>query len=160
MNGTFRSCCKPEAISIRDARIATRCIGIRMIRPSNNLGRANRLRRRIRLPRGQERNSRSHNQRRLLMKGLTVPFFAVVLAAATLGVGGAGSPLVLQSTGGTIKGHVHLSGKAPGNSLIRMGKDPKCSEMNKGKQVIQEAVKAKIDGSLANVFVRLEGAFP
>src|SRR5262245_62067420 len=94
------------------------------------------------------------------MKGLIVPLFGVVLAAATLEVGSAGSPLVLQSTGGTIKGHVHVSGKAPGNSVIRMGKDPKCSEMNKGKQVIQEAVKATIDGSLANVFVRLEGAFP
>jgi plastocyanin len=94
------------------------------------------------------------------MKGLMVPLFAVVLAVATLEVGSAGSPPVLQATGGTIKGHVHLSGKAPGNSVIRMGKDPKCSEMNKGKQVIQEAVKATIDGSLANVFVRLEGAFP
>lgn len=93
------------------------------------------------------------------MKGLVVPLFAVVLAVATLEVGSAGSPPVLQS-GGTIKGHVHLGGKVPGNSVIRMGKDPKCSEMNKGKQVIQETVKATIDGSLANVFVRLEGAFP
>jgi plastocyanin len=41
-----------------------------------------------------------------------------------------------------------------------MGKDPKCAAMNKGKQVIQEAVKATLDGSLANVFVHLEGAFP
>ena len=94
------------------------------------------------------------------MKELMVPLFAVVLAAAILEVGSAGSPLVLQSTGGSIKGHVHVTGKVPGNSVIRMGKDPKCSEMNKGKQVIQEAVKATIDGSLANVFVRLEGAFP
>lgn len=94
------------------------------------------------------------------MKGLMVPLFAVIFVVATLGLGSAGSPLVLQSTGGTIKGHVHLSGKAPGNLVIRMGKDPKCSEMNKGKQVVQEAVKATIDGSLANVFVRLEGAFP
>jgi plastocyanin len=94
------------------------------------------------------------------MKGLVVPLFAVVLAAAILEVGTAGSPLALQSTGGTIKGHVHLSGKLPGNSVIRMGKDPKCSDMNKGKQVVQETVKATIDGSLANVFVRLEGTFP
>jgi len=93
------------------------------------------------------------------MKGLLVPLFAVVLAAAILEVGSAGSSLVLQSTGGTIKGHIHLGGKLPGNSVIRMGKDPKCSEMNKGKQVVQEAVKATIDGSLADVFVRLEGAF-
>jgi len=94
------------------------------------------------------------------MKGLLVPLFAVVLAAAILEVGNASSSPVLQSTGGTIKGHVHLGGKLPGNSVIRMGKDPKCSEMNKGKQVVQETVKATIDGSLADVFVRLEGAFP
>jgi len=94
------------------------------------------------------------------MKGLLVPLCAVVLAAATLEVGSASSPPVLQSPGGVIKGHVHLSGKLPGNSVIRMGVDPKCSEMNKGKQVVQETVKATIDGSLANVFVRLEGAFP
>jgi len=94
------------------------------------------------------------------MKGLMVPLFAVVLAAVNLEVGSASSPPVLQSTGGTIKGRVHLTGKAPGNSLIRMGVDPKCSEMNKGKQVIQEVVKATADGSLANVFVRLEGTFP
>jgi plastocyanin len=94
------------------------------------------------------------------MKGLAVPLFAGVLAAATLEVGSAGSPPVLQSTGGTIKGHVHLGGTLPGNSVIRMGKDPKCSDMNKGKQVVQETVKATIDGSLANVFVRLEGSFP
>jgi plastocyanin len=53
-----------------------------------------------------------------------------------------------------------VNGKIPGNSAIRMGKDPKCSEMNKGKPVFQEIVKATADGSLANVFVRLEGTFP
>ena len=96
------------------------------------------------------------------MKGSIVPLLAVVLAVATLVAGGAGtSPLApARVATGTIKGHIHLNGKLPGNPVIRMGKDPKCAEMNKGKQVVQETVKATIDGSLANVFVRLEGTFP
>ena len=90
------------------------------------------------------------------MKGFGIPLCAVVFAAATL-MAGASAP---QAGTGTIKGHVRLSGKLPGNSVIRMGVDPKCADMNRGKQVVQETVKATIDGSLANVFVRLEGTFP
>jgi len=41
-----------------------------------------------------------------------------------------------------------------------MGMDPMCSKMNAGKRVVQEYVVATIDGSLANVFVRLKGNFP
>src|ERR1700693_672709 len=65
-----------------------------------------------------------------------------------------------QSNTGAIKGHVHLTGKLPGNPIIRMGMDPMCSKMNVGKQIIQEYVAATIDGSLGNVFVRLQGTFP
>jgi hypothetical protein len=61
---------------------------------------------------------------------------------------------------GTIKGHIRLSGKEPGNPVIRMGKDPMCAAINRGKQVVQETVLASLDGSLANVFVRLQGTFP
>jgi plastocyanin len=61
---------------------------------------------------------------------------------------------------GTIKGHVKLSGKLPGNPVIRMGMDPKCAQANAGKRVVQEAVAAALDGSLANVFVHLQGTFP
>jgi plastocyanin len=61
---------------------------------------------------------------------------------------------------GTIRGHIGLSGKLPGNPVIRMGMDPKCNKMNAGKRVIQEYVVATIDGSLANAFVRLKGNFP
>jgi plastocyanin len=61
---------------------------------------------------------------------------------------------------GTIRGHVALKGKLPGNPVIRMGMDPKCSKMNAGKRVIQEYVVAAIDGSLGNVFVHLKGNFP
>ena len=61
---------------------------------------------------------------------------------------------------GTIKGHIRLSGEEPGNPVIRMGKDPMCAAINRGKQVVQEAVLASLDGSLANVFVRLQGTLP
>src|SRR5262245_48310779 len=56
---------------------------------------------------------------------------------------------------GTIKGHVHITGKLPGNSIIRMGMDPMCSKMNAGKRILQETFVATVDGSLGNAFVRL-----
>jgi len=82
-----------------------------------------------------------------------------MMAAA---IGAAGWQVVAaQSSGrGTIKGHIKLIGKLPGNPIIRMGMDPKCAEANRGKRVIQEYVVATIDGSLANVFVHLQGTFP
>jgi plastocyanin len=61
---------------------------------------------------------------------------------------------------GTVKGHVRLNGKLPGNPVIRMGMDPMCARINAGKRVIQETVVASVDGSLANVFIKLEGSFP
>ncbi|HEX4999253.1 MAG TPA: carboxypeptidase regulatory-like domain-containing protein [Terriglobia bacterium] len=61
---------------------------------------------------------------------------------------------------GTITGHVRLVGKAPGNPVIRMGMDPKCSQENSGKKVAQELVVANENGDLANVFVSLKGKFP
>jgi plastocyanin len=65
-----------------------------------------------------------------------------------------------QANTGTIKGHVHLTGKLPGNPIIRMGMDPMCSKMNAGKRILQEYVVTTVDGSLANVFVRLQGNVP
>jgi plastocyanin len=76
--------------------------------------------------------------------------FSLLTASAAFG----------QTNTGTIRGHVRLTGKLPGNPVIRMGMDPKCSKMNAGKRVIQEYVVAALDGSLANVFVRLQGNFP
>lgn len=83
---------------------------------------------------------------------------AALLATVAVSVTAAGG--TPAAGGGTIKGHVKLLGKLPGNSIIRMGMDPKCAEMNRGRRVIQEAVAAALDGSLANVFVHLAGAFP
>ncbi len=70
------------------------------------------------------------------------------------------SPAFAQGNTGTIKGHVRLTGKLPGNPFIRMGMDPMCSKMNAGKRILQEYVVATVDGSLANVFVRLQGNVP
>jgi len=61
---------------------------------------------------------------------------------------------------GTIKGHVKLTGAAPGNPIIRMGMDPMCARLNEGRRPVKEYVAAALDGSLANVFVRLDGTFP
>ena len=61
---------------------------------------------------------------------------------------------------GTIEGHVRLTGKLPGNTVIRMGMDPKCADINRGKQVVQQEYALRADGSLANVFVKLDGDFP
>ena len=61
---------------------------------------------------------------------------------------------------GTIQGRIRLDGALPGNPIIRMGVDPLCAQHTEGKQIVQETVRTAPDGSLANVFVRLEGTFP
>lgn len=61
---------------------------------------------------------------------------------------------------GAIQGHIRLAGDPPGNPVIRMGVDPLCSQLTEGKLMVQESVLTSPDGSLANVFVRLEGTFP
>jgi len=65
-----------------------------------------------------------------------------------------------QANSGTIKGKIHLSGKLPGNPVIRMGMDPMCAKASAGKRIVQEYVVATADGSLANVFVRVQGNVP
>ncbi len=72
----------------------------------------------------------------------------------------AARPRLAAQVGGTIEGRIHLTGRLPGNPLIRMGADPLCSRMNRGKRVVQGAVLTSADGGLANVFVQLDGSFP
>ena len=79
--------------------------------------------------------------------------FALLLLCSMFAVDG------LAQGAGTIKGHVRLTGKLPGNPIIRMGMDPMCAKMNAGKQVLQEYYVVSVDGSIGNVFVRLQGNF-
>lgn len=65
-----------------------------------------------------------------------------------------------QSPAGSIKGTVVARGKVPGNSIIRMGVDPKCAQLNEGTRVVQQVFAATIDNHLGNVFVRVIGSFP
>jgi len=86
---------------------------------------------------------------------------STTLAVLVAGIGGVHSrPAAAQARGGTIKGRVRLTGKHPGNAVIRMGVDPMCGKMNAGKQVVQEQVVMSADGGLANAFVQLQGSFP
>lgn len=85
----------------------------------------------------------------------------VLIAFLIIAIAGCARTAGAQATArGTIKGHIKLNGKLPGNPVIRMGVDPMCAKINAGKRVIQEAVVASLDGSLANAFVYLGGAFP
>jgi plastocyanin len=94
------------------------------------------------------------------MKGRLRHSMTVALVAAGL-AGASTASAAAQSAGlGTIKGRVRLSGKLPGNAIIRMGVDPMCAAINKGKRVVQEIVVANAEGDLANVFVTVQGAFP
>jgi plastocyanin len=82
------------------------------------------------------------------------------MLAATVVVAALMADSSQQATRGAIKGHIKLSGRLPGNPIIRMRMDPKCAQANAGKQVVQETVVAALDGSLANVFVYLSGTIP
>ena len=83
---------------------------------------------------------------------------AAILAVA---VGTAGAPAEAQQAGpGTITGRISLSGRLPGNPVIRMGADPACARINRGTRVVQQAVLTTADGGLANVFITLDGSFP
>jgi plastocyanin len=76
-------------------------------------------------------------------------------------LGGNATPAGAQaSKPGAIRGHIRVNGKPPGNPVIRMGMDPMCAKLNAGKRPVQEIVVATADGSLANVFVSLQGSFP
>jgi plastocyanin len=91
---------------------------------------------------------------KLLKRLPLIASMAVLLVAGT-----SHSSTAVQGTG-TIKGHVRLTGKNPGNTVIRMGIDPMCGTINAGKRVIQELVLTSADGGLKNAFVKLQGTFP
>jgi plastocyanin len=86
--------------------------------------------------------------------------FASIVCAAALAVVVPAAPIQAQGGGGTIEGHVRLTGPAPGNPIIRMGRDPICARLNAGKRPIQEIVVRAADGGLSNAFVEVQGSFP
>jgi len=83
-----------------------------------------------------------------------VAFVVAVVTAMTRGVG------MAAASGGTIAGHVRVNGKPPGNPVLRMGMDPACAAFTAGKRVPDQIVVVTPDGSLANVFAKLDGSFP
>jgi hypothetical protein len=89
-----------------------------------------------------------------------LPLLVGVVTTSAASAGHAAMAAAQPPGHGTIKGHIRLLGKLPGNPVIRMRRDPLCAKLNRGKQVVQETVVAALDGSLANVFVRLDGTFP
>ena len=91
------------------------------------------------------------------MKGRVLFTYCLVVAVL---IGGRSLAAAAQGNTGTIKGRIRLTGPAPGNAVIRMGRDPMCAKVTAGKRVIQEAVMTSADGGMANVFVRLQGTFP
>ena len=86
---------------------------------------------------------------------------AAAEAAATAGAEpDQAPPSSLDVPTGSIQGHIQLDGELPGNPIIRMGVDPLCARLAEGKQLVQQTVVTAPDGSLANVFVRLDGDYP
>src|SRR5437764_15357395 len=64
------------------------------------------------------------------------------------------------AAGGTIKGRISFAGPEPGNRVIRMGMDPMCAAVNRGKQVVNEIYQVGDKNALGSVFVKIEGTFP
>ena len=87
----------------------------------------------------------------------------IAIALGAIGAIGATHTSVVTAQGGgtgTISGHVKLTGLAPANPRILMGRDPVCAKLNSGARPVQQLVTRSADGGLANVLVELQGTFP
>jgi plastocyanin len=90
------------------------------------------------------------------MKRVWLPMIVSVIAPFA-----AGPHLTISAqSGGTIEGHVKLTGTPPPNVVIKMGADPSCLKINAGKRVVDQTVVKASDGGLMNVFVNVKGSFP
>src|SRR6266536_3499060 len=67
---------------------------------------------------------------------------------------------VSAASGGTIRGTIKFTGPEPGNRVIRMGMDPMCAAVNRGKQIVNEIYQVGDNNALGSVFVKVEGTFP
>jgi plastocyanin len=96
------------------------------------------------------------------MKNPLIVFAALVIATSgcrNASDAPAQSPAT-SSARGSLRGHVRVMGPVPENEAVRMNADPMCGKAAGGRRVLNEAVVAAADGSLANVFVELVGTFP
>jgi plastocyanin len=101
------------------------------------------------------RRGASEGRRRL---GAQAALATVATAAAI--VTAAVAPSSAAVAGGTVRGRITFTGTEPGNRVIRMGMDPMCAAVNKGKQVVNEIYAVGDGNTLGNVFVKVEGSFP
>jgi hypothetical protein len=92
---------------------------------------------------------------------LFLPAFAAILLAACSATApakkqtAAAAPAYFKvdpATAGAIQGHVTFHGKIPPHKKVDMSEDPQCAGLHK-TAVIDDAIAAARDGSLANVFV-------
>ena len=90
------------------------------------------------------------------MKRVWLPMIGTVIATFAAGL----LLNVSAQSGGTIEGHVKLTGTPPPNAVIKMGADPNCLTINAGKRVVQQTVVRAADGALMSVFVNVKGSFP
>ena len=90
-----------------------------------------------------------HPEKSVRQKSAALALVAILLA-----------PAAASAAGGTIKGRITFTGKEPGNRVIRMGMDPMCAAVNRGKQVVNEVYAVGDKNTLGNVFVKVEGSFP
>jgi hypothetical protein len=84
---------------------------------------------------------------------------ALAFVAALTSIGAGTAPLA-GAAGGTIVGRVRISGTPPGNPILRMGMDPGCVALTGGKRLPDQIVVITPDGSVTNVFAKLDGTFP
>src|SRR6185312_2347809 len=87
-------------------------------------------------------------------KGVGKKSAAVALGSSLL------APAAASAAGGTIKGRITFTGPEPGNRVSRMGMDPMCAAVNRGKQVVNPVYAVGDQNTLGNVFVKVEGTFP
>src|ERR1043165_9763386 len=100
------------------------------------------------------------SQTGVVAKGLGLRAQGLLLALVFLSPQPFALSPVHAAAGGTIKGRITLSGPEPGNRVIRMGMDPMCAAVNRGKQVVNEIYAVGDKNALGNVFVKVEGNFP
>jgi hypothetical protein len=88
-----------------------------------------------------------------------IVLLAAGAAPAVMAAGGTPAAAQAAAATGTLKGRIRVTGKVPGNTVIRMGMDPMCARQYVGKRPVDEVVVTSDDGGLMNAFVKLDGSF-